>query len=139
MASLKVQFLVFAAVGAVGTLAHYTVLVALVHFAGTDAAHASAAGFVAGAAVNYALNYSVTFRSRAPHLRAIPRFMLIAVVGLCLNTAIVALGVGALDLHYLLAQMVATGLVLIWNFVANRAITFGESTHGSRRHRHRTY
>jgi len=30
-----------------------------------------------------------------------------------------------LDIHYLLVQLVVTGLVLVWNFLANRFWTFG--------------
>ena len=55
------------------------------------------------------------------------KFFTIAFVGLLLNTIIMAIGVEILNLHYLLAQVVATGLVLFWNFTGNRLWTFSES------------
>ena len=120
------QFLVFASVGAVGTLVHYCVLITLVTFGLTDAVLGSAFGFVSGAFTNYILNYRITFQSRKRHIEALPKFFTVAVAGLVLNTAIMALAFVKLNLHYLIAQAIATGIVLLWNFVGNRIWTFSK-------------
>ena len=120
------QFLAFAAVGAVGTAAQYVVLVALVHGLGIDPVAASASGFVVGAFVNYALNYRITFRSSKRHREAITKFFSVALVGICLNTLVMRLAVFG-GLHYLLGQVVATGIVLFSNFLGNRFWTFKET------------
>jgi putative flippase GtrA len=118
------QFLGFAGVGAVGTAAHYLVLIGLVQGSGTNAVPASVAGFVVGALVNYTLNYHVIFRSDKSHLTAASKFMAIALVGLLLNTAIVWFAVNTLGIHYLVSQILATALVLVWNYAGNRIWTF---------------
>jgi putative flippase GtrA len=41
-----------------------------------------------------------------------------------LNAATMSIGVYVLALHYLLAQAVATGFVLVWTYGANRYWTF---------------
>ena len=46
------RFLRFAMVGALGTLAHYSLLLALVEVAGAEPVVGSVAGFVLGARVN---------------------------------------------------------------------------------------
>ena len=118
------QFLLFSAVGAVGTAAHFATLIALVQFFQHPPVLASAAGFVIGALVNYWLNYTVTFKSHSPHRIAVPKFFSIALAGLFINTLIMAIAIGWL--HYLLSQALSTGLVLLWNFFCNRFWTFRE-------------
>jgi putative flippase GtrA len=121
------QFLVFSAVGAVGTTAHYCVLIVLHEFLAIAPVPASAVGFTVGALVNYALNYHVTFQSDAVHAAAMPKFYLIATVGFLLNIAVMWLMVRQLQVHYIAGQLVATGLVLAWGFAANSVWTFGEA------------
>jgi len=119
------QFLSFATVGALGTAAHYATLIVGVSL-GLGAVIASAVGAAVGATVNYVLNYHVTFRSSLAHRQSGPRFALIAVVSLLLNTLLMAVGVNRLGLHYLVAQVLATGIVLCCNFVLSRAWAFSE-------------
>jgi putative flippase GtrA len=52
------------------------------------------------------------------------KFGLLAGTGLLLNAAIMRLMVGA-GVHYLLAQLCATAVVLFWNFIGNSLWTFG--------------
>ena len=120
------QFSRFGVVGAVGTLAHYALFLALIHAAAADPVAASAAGASLGALVNYVLNYRYTFRSARRHREALPRFLLVAAVGLALNTLLMAAFLNGLRLHYLAAQIGATLGVLVWNFLANRHWTFGK-------------
>jgi putative flippase GtrA len=118
------QFSLFSLVGAIGTAAHYALLIFLVSALAVHPVVASAAGAVLGAAINYALNYRFTFRSTRRHHEALPRFLAIAAVGLGLNTALMWLLVEPLHVHYLVAQFIATGCVLLWNYLGNRHWTF---------------
>ena len=118
------QFIRYAGVGAIGTAVHYGILIALVQSAGANAVVASTAGFVVGAFVNYALNRQFTFPSERAHRVALPRFFAVAGAGLLLNALVMAAMLAVLPLHYLLAQIVATGVVLVTGFVANRRWTF---------------
>ena len=70
------------------------------------------------------LNYRITFKSRKRHRDAATKFFLVAACGLALNTALMHALTGPMGLHYLLAQVGATGVVLLWNFAANQAWTF---------------
>lgn len=121
---MTLQFLLFAAVGAIGTIAHYSLLIALVQVLEADPVNASAAGASLGALLNYLLNYRYTFRSRQFHRHTAPRFFFLAAVGLGLNTLLMAIGVYVLRWNYLLVQLLATCLVLFWNFLGNRLWTF---------------
>jgi putative flippase GtrA len=125
------QFVCFAGVGVIGTLVHYATLMALVHLGRVSPILSSVAGFVLGALVNYVLNYHVTFRSKKPHRETLAKFYTIALVGLGLNTLIMIVATTLCSLHYLVAQVIATAVVLASNFAGNRQWTFREVTHGS--------
>jgi putative flippase GtrA len=120
------QFIRFASVGVVGTIVQYFTLVILVELTGAGPVLSSGFGFILGAFTNYYLNYRYTFRSDKHHHRALPKFMLIAAVGLAINSGIMRLGTSFFALQYLVVQIFATGLVLIWNFAGNRIWTFSE-------------
>ena len=120
------QFLTFAGVGAVGTAAHYAIFLFAVS-SGVDPVGASVLGFASGAVVNYLLNYHITFRARANHRRSATRFAALAGTSLVLNTLLMALAVHVLRVQFLVAQVLTTGVVLCWNFVASRWWAFKEA------------
>lgn len=118
------RFVRFAIVGAIATAMQYAILVLLVRGFAVAPTAASSAGFALAAAANYLLNYRFTFRSDRPHGPAAAKFALLAAMGLLINAAIMHWLTGA-GLHYLLAQVCATGAVLVWNFTGNSLWTFG--------------
>lgn len=130
--SLPEQLLRFVGVGGLATALHYLILIALVAGAGLDATPASATGYALSTLFNYALNRRLTFRSRRSHRSALPRFLLLAGVGLAINTATVWFLAQHLGLHYLIAQVVATALTLCWNFLVARHWAFAPQTDTSR-------
>lgn len=118
------QFLLFALVGGAAAVAHYGTLVALAELLAVAPVPASAAGFLVGGVVSYVLNYGHVFRSDQDHGPTAVKFVAVAAVGLGLNSAIMWSLVHGAALHYLLAQLTATGLVMLWSFAANRHWTF---------------
>ena len=125
------RFVRFSLVGGVATAIQYALLVLLVRGLGMAPTPASSLGFVLSAGANYLLNYRFTFQSDRPHGPAAAKFGLLAGMGLIINAAIMRLIVGA-GVHYLIAQLCATGVVLIWNFIGNSLWTFGVGPVGER-------
>ena len=121
------QFFRFLAVGGAATALHYLILVALVQLELAGPVAASSIGFTISAAFNYALNRLLTFKSDASHVSALPKFALVAGTGLILNGAIIWLLLATGMVHYLVAQVFATGVTLVWNFALNRLWTFRTS------------
>jgi len=120
------RFLCFSGIGIVGTFVHYSILIGLVNILAVSAVTASSAGFVAGALTNYLLNYRYTFASKKRHQETITKFFIVALIGLVFNGLIMSLGTHSLQLNYLVSQVIATSLVLLWNFTANHKWTFHE-------------
>lgn len=124
--SLGRQFATFVVVGLGAFVAHYGVLIWLVEAWGWPPVPATLVGYVAGGVVSYALNRRHTYVSDRPHAEAGWRFALVAGVGFVLTTASMYAMTHWFKLYYLIAQVMTTGLVLCWSFVAHRVWTFAE-------------
>ena len=121
------QFFWYIIAGGIATAAHYAVLIALVEWLGVSAAPSAFIGALCGAVVAYLVNRRITFTaSSSRHGQALPRFMVISLLGALLNGALVWLGVEQLGWHYLLAQALATVLVMGMTFQLNRTWTFAQ-------------
>jgi len=99
--------------GGIATASHYAVTTIAVEAGHIRPVLASAAGFAVGALIKYWLNYTVAFRSTARHSVASVRFAVALAVLFALNAVVFALLNEGLNLHYLIAQ-VATTIILIW-------------------------
>jgi putative flippase GtrA len=118
------QFSSFVGVGFLAASVHYGLLIGLVELAGLAAVPATLAGYIAGGFVSYTLNRRHTFSSTRPHNEAIWRFAAVAGVGFALTYMFMHVFVDSLRIPYLFAQVVTTGIVMLWNFAANRIWTF---------------
>ena len=118
------QLLRYAGAGAIGTAAHYALLIGLVQLAGLGPVLASTIGAVAGALVNYGLNHRYTFKSDKAHGHALPRFALVAAASVALNALVLAALLAYVTPNYLIAQVIATLVVMIAGYAANRRWTF---------------
>jgi putative flippase GtrA len=116
----------FFLVGCCSAIAHFGVLIILVQWFLVGPILASIAGALLGAVVNYCLNRHFTFNSKVKHAVGVPRFTLIAVTSLALNTGFMWVGTELLRLHYLIAQSLATALVFLWSYFSNKVWTFGD-------------
>lgn len=119
------KFVGFVGVGAIATGIQYLILIVLKELAGVPPVYASATGYAISSVVNYLMKYHWVFASDRRHRHAAPRYATVSAIGLSLNTGLMYLGTQVLGLYYLLAQVLTTGLVLLWNFFANATWTFG--------------
>ena len=117
------QLMRYAAVGGIATFGHYLLLVLCVEFKGWPAWLASGLGGVAGAQIAYYGNRRFTFAHQGALGASWSRFQATALLGALTGMGVVAVAVGA-GLHYLLAQMLATLLMLLLTFGINRRWTF---------------
>jgi putative flippase GtrA len=119
------QLSVFVRVGVLAAAIHYGVLIGLVEGIHLAVVPATLIGFTAGGVVSYLLHRRHTFASDRPHQEAGWRFALVAGIGFGLTGLFMHLFVDRLGAPYLPAQLLTTGLVLVWTFLANKLWTFG--------------
>lgn len=114
----------FLGVGGAATLLQYALLLTMVELFALKSVLASSVSYVISALFNYILNYRFTFQSTADHKTALLRFSVVAACGLGINSLIMYFLTEIFTLYYLLAQVVATLVVLVWNFSAHRYWTY---------------
>jgi putative flippase GtrA len=118
------QFTAFFGVGLAAAVVHYGLLIALVEGADIDPVPATLAGYVAGGLLSYRLNRKHTYESDRPHREATWRFALVALVGFLVTWFLMHAFTVWLDGPYLPSQIITTGVVMLWSFMAHRAWTF---------------
>ena len=139
------RFIRFMVVGVSGTLVDFAILSALKYFFGWPTLPANLISYSCGIINNFLLTrywvYPET-RGRQSFIQLL-QFFLISMIGLGLNNLIVVALEGPATkfianpaYSYIPAKLVATFMVLLWNFFANRFWTFGKGrpklqiTHG---------
>jgi putative flippase GtrA len=86
---------------------------------------ANAIGFTTAASTNYILNRIWTFQSTDPAIfLQYSKFLMISLVGLGINTLVLWILVSRYQKHFYLSKLIAVGVVMLWNFLANYLYTF---------------
>jgi putative flippase GtrA len=121
------QFVKFAIVGVSSTIIDWGIFYLLNYYFGIYYLIAKGLSFAVSVINSYIWNRRWTFRSANPKkLHEFGKFMLVAVVGLVLNTYIMFLAVEKLHLRYIFGLIFATAIVMFWNFLINKFWTFKE-------------
>ncbi|MFN3746385.1 MAG: GtrA family protein [Hyphomicrobiaceae bacterium] len=117
------QFSRFLAVGIATTAVHYGVLIALVEAWDVHPVLGTTAGFVAAVFLSYLLNRRYTFEVRPTFGPGLLKYYASVSMGLVINAGLMA-QLTVWGVHYLPAQVVASGAALVWNFLAARFLVF---------------
>ena len=126
------RFARFLTVGAVGTLLDFSILT-LLKLAGMPTLFANSLSFTAGLLNNFTWNRLWTFSdtAKADWRKQLAQFTMVSLAGLVLNNLIVlslegVLGhlLGQPEWGYIPAKIIATGVIVFWNYFANRTWTF---------------
>lgn len=125
MQQLVFKFLKFGVVGVIGTGVDFGVTWLLKEKAGLNKYIANSCGFATAVVSNFILNRLWTFESHDPHVAVqFGKFAAVALVGLAINNGIIYFLTERLGFRFYFSKLVATGVVMIWNFGANLLFTF---------------
>jgi putative flippase GtrA len=75
--------------------------------------------------VGYLLHRSFTFNSKSEHTSSGPRFLLVHLGALVLNSVVIWLGVDWGQLPFLPTQVVAIGVQVLFTYLAQKYFVFG--------------
>jgi putative flippase GtrA len=118
------QFKRFFGVGLAAFAVHYVLLIVGVELAHMPAVPASLVGYVGGGIVSYVLNRTLTFASDTPYGASMRRFIIVSGVGFGLTYVLMSLFTRTFQMPYLLAQVITTGIIMFWSFLAHKFWTF---------------
>ena len=109
----------FLMVGLFATGLQFLLLTVFIEFFALNKVFASASSYALSAACNYLLNYYLTFNSQQEHRSTLPKFMATAIIGLMINTLSFSIMLKLFG-YYLIAQIIATGITFITNYLLHR-------------------
>lgn len=125
MRKLIEQFLKFGVVGVIATLIDYGILMVLSQLCGVDPVLAGGISFVVSLVFNYLASMKFVFarKEEMSRRKEFAIFVVLSLIGLAINQVIMWLGVSALGddaLAVTASKIVATAVVMIWNFVSRK-------------------
>lgn len=119
------EFIKFSLVGASGTVIDWLIYFIFSRWLGVFYLIAKTISFIIAAANNYLLNRVWTFRSQDNRIvLEFGKFFIVSLVGLGLNVLLMYLAVDIIGWGDFIGLIIATGLVMFWNFFANKYWTF---------------
>ena len=122
MKHLIQQFLKFGVVGFIAFIIDYGLLFILTEFCSINYLISATISFTASVIFNYvaSMRYVFTHKEDMSRHREFIIFVTLSVLGLAINNSLMWLGVEFLHLHYLLVKIVATAVVMVWNFITRK-------------------
>lgn len=125
MSDLLIKFIKFGIVGVSGIVVDFGTTWLLKEQLRLNKYIANSAGFACAVVSNYFLNRLWTFHSADPHVGIqFAKFTIVALIGLGMNNAIIYYLTERQSVKFYASKLVATGVVMLWNFGANYLFTF---------------
>jgi len=119
------QFLKYCIGGGTALIIDVGLLYVFTEFCGFWYLLSATLSFLIAGIYNYSFQKFITFKSESKkYFKQFLLFVVIALVGLAINNTILYLLVEEAGTWYIAAKILAAAVVLIWNFFANKKITF---------------
>lgn len=117
----NIEIIRFLVAGAATLFIDYGVLVALTEYLHVYYILSATISFVLAVIANYYICLTWVFKSSKKQSRKQFAFFLVtSIVGLLLNIIIIKMVVEILRVHYVLAKLIATIVVTVWNYVTKK-------------------
>ena len=122
MKKLMTQIIRFAVVGVVAFLIDFVLLVFLTEVIRIDYIISATISFIVSVVFNYIASMRFVFehREELDRKQEFVTFIVLSVIGLLINDALMWLGVTAISIDYRAIKIIATGVVMVFNFVTRK-------------------
>lgn len=114
----------FGIVGIIATAIDFASLFVLKSLLGVNVYIAATVAFLLALVFNYAASMKYVFVAKEglSVQRQVAIFLITAVIGLLINQAVMYAGIEWLGMYYMLAKFLATGITMVFNFVARHML-----------------
>ena len=121
MKKLISQFFKFGVVGVIAFIVDYLSLYLLTEFLNVYYLISSIISFLLSIIVNYMLSIKWVFDiKKKQSFKDVIIFTLLSAIGLLINLLVMYLSVEVFKIHYMIGKLIATFIVMIWNFVTRK-------------------
>ena len=115
------QIVKFGFVGGGAFLIDYSILYVLTEFVGIHYLISSVISFIISLIFNYILSiYWVFDVTKKQTAKEVLIFVILSVIGLGINQVVMYVGSDLLNIYYMITKLVATFIVMVWNFVTRK-------------------
>ncbi len=117
----------FGVVGVIAFVIDYGLLILLTELLGMPYLVSATISFIVSTVFNYlaSMRYVFAHKEGMSRRREFVVFVILSTIGLGLNDLFMWLGTDLLGVPYYLTKIVATGLVMVWNFVTRKKFLDG--------------
>ena len=122
-----IQFFRYVFVGGIATVVDWAILYSATEWGGIHYIFSAVISFIGGLATNFLLSKLLVFSASQAKTGLFMEFVgyaLIGAVGLGLTVLIMYVFTEILCMHYMLSKIIATALVLAWNYLARKNIIY---------------
>lgn len=121
MNKLLLQIFKFGIVGTVAFIIDYSLLYILTEFLEIHYLVSSIISFVGSLIFNYIASIKWVFNvNRKQTFKEVTIFVILSVIGLFINEIVLYIMTEKFDIYYMISKIVATIVVMIWNFVTRK-------------------
>ncbi len=121
MKKLISQFFKFGVVGVIAFIVDYLSLYLLTEFLNVYYLISSIISFLLSIIVNYILSIKWVFDiKKKQSFKDVIIFTLLSAIGLLINLLVMYLSVEVFKIYYMIGKLIATFIVMIWNFVTRK-------------------
>lgn len=114
------QIMAFLVVGGIAFTIDYALLYILTDFIHIHYFISSMISFTVSLIFNYIFSMKYVFKIEKETPKSFSIFVILSVIGLLINQGIMYVGVDLLSLYYMLVKIIATGIVMVFNFVSKK-------------------
>lgn len=122
MKKLLFQVIKFGLVGGIAFIIDYTLLYVLTNYIGIYYLVSAGISFIISTVFNYIVSMRYVFKGKEniSHQKELAIFIFLSGLGLVLNQIIMFVSVDKLKIFYMYAKLLATIIVMVWNFVTRK-------------------
>jgi len=115
------QILKFGVVGGLAFLIDYALLYVLTEYFNIYYLISSVISFIVSLIFNYILSIKWVFDvTKKQTIKEVLIFVILSVLGLGINQVVMYIGADLLNIHYMFTKLVATAIVMVWNFITRK-------------------
>lgn len=126
--NLYLQFFRYIFVGGTSFIVDFLIYVSLINFFGINYLISAALAFLTAVLVNYVMSIRWVFNQDKIDNRVVEfnLFLLISGLGLVFTEILLYLFTDILGVNYIISKIIASIIVLFWNFTARRVMFYGK-------------